>query len=70
MKEIIYVKNKERKNIISNVRIKAQKLDQDEYEISRNDCKEFIRIVKRFSSKIDKNDLLKYCKKQHIALSE
>ncbi|KYN93873.1 hypothetical protein PRSY57_1420600, partial [Plasmodium reichenowi] len=27
MKEIIYVKNKERKNIISNVRIKAQKLD-------------------------------------------
>ncbi|PKC49619.1 hypothetical protein CK202_0336 [Plasmodium falciparum NF54] len=47
MKEIIYVKNKERKNIISNVRIKAQKLDQDEYEISRNDCKEFIRIVKR-----------------------
>ncbi|CDO66692.1 conserved Plasmodium protein, unknown function [Plasmodium reichenowi] len=49
MKEIIYVKNKERKNIISNVRIKAQKLDQDEYEISRNDCKEFIRIVKRYT---------------------
>ncbi|SOV18936.1 conserved Plasmodium protein, unknown function [Plasmodium sp. gorilla clade G2] len=49
MKEIIYVKNKERKGIISNVRIKAQKLDQDEYEISRNDCKEFIRIVKRYT---------------------
>ncbi|SOV18878.1 conserved Plasmodium protein, unknown function [Plasmodium gaboni] len=49
MKEIIYVKNKERKSIISNVRIKAQKLDQDEYEISRNDCKEFIRIVKRYT---------------------
>ncbi|SPJ12605.1 conserved Plasmodium protein, unknown function [Plasmodium sp. DRC-Itaito] len=49
MKEIIYVKNKERKSIISNIRIKAQKLDQDEYEISRNDCKEFIRIVKRYT---------------------
>ncbi|SOV82627.1 conserved Plasmodium protein, unknown function [Plasmodium sp. gorilla clade G3] len=49
MKEIIYVKNKERKSIISNVRIKAQKLTQDEYEISRNDCKEFIRIVKRYT---------------------
>ncbi|CRG95727.1 conserved Plasmodium protein, unknown function [Plasmodium gallinaceum] len=60
----------EKRNMLNNIRIKEQKLIQDKCEISRNDCEEFIRIVKKYSNFFDKNDLIKYCKSNNIPLNE
>ncbi|SBS99285.1 conserved Plasmodium protein, unknown function [Plasmodium malariae] len=63
----------------NNVRIKEQKLEQNKYEISRSDCDEFIRVVKKyeicertklFGSSFNRQDLIEYCKLNEIPLNE
>ncbi|EUD65918.1 hypothetical protein C922_03642 [Plasmodium inui San Antonio 1] len=51
-------------------RIKEQKILQKECEITRSDCEEFIRVVKRFGKSFAENDLAQYCRLNNIPISE
>ncbi|KJP89791.1 hypothetical protein AK88_00499 [Plasmodium fragile] len=54
-------------------RIKEQKIvqyDSTECEITRSDCEEFIRVVKRFGTSFTEKDLAQYCRLNHIPISE